>query len=79
MTEKLKPTSAEFLVLCRAQLALIEELGAKGPNDRVLMEVARHCRLANDLRWAYEDEHKASLDAKEARERAHRDQLAEAA
>jgi hypothetical protein len=79
MTEKLKPTSAELLVRCRAKLSLIEELGAKGPNERVLMEVANHCWLANQLRWAWEDEHKAALAAKESRAKAHRDQVAEAA
>jgi hypothetical protein len=77
MTEKLKPTSAELLVRSRHQLTLIEEIGAKGPDDRVLMEAARNCALANQLRWALEDEHKAALAAKELRAKAHRDQVAE--
>lgn len=78
MSEENKVTSAELIVRCRQQLTLIEELGAKGPNDRVLMEVAEHCRLANQLRWAFEDEHKEALAEKESRGLAHRNQMAEA-
>jgi hypothetical protein len=68
--------SSELIAKCRRQLTAIEELSAKGPNERVLMEVARHCALANQMRWAFEDEHKRERAAADTRGLAHRDQIA---
>lgn len=76
MTQEPKVTSAELLAKCRRQLTLIEELSARGPTDSALMEAARHCALANQMRWAFEDEHKRERSAAENRGLTYRDKIA---
>jgi hypothetical protein len=68
--------SSELIAKCRRQLSVIEEMSAKGMNDQVLTEMARHSALANQLRSAGEAEFRAAREAETARGLAHRDQLA---
>jgi len=49
--------SAELIVRCRRQLALIEECSAKGIDERAAYEIAAFAGLAQQLRWAAEDEY----------------------
>jgi hypothetical protein len=71
--------SSELIAKCRRQLSLIEEMSAKGPNENVLVEMARHSALANQLRSIGEAEFRAMREATDTRGLAHRDQIAGAA
>lgn len=72
-----KVNSSELLVRCKAHLARIEEMAAKGMNDRrVLMEVARFAGAAYLLRWEAEAEYEMATRAQQTQDRVHRDAAA---
>jgi len=69
--------TSELIVRCKAHLARIEEMAAKGmKDDSVLLEVARFAGVAHMLRWEAESEYDLVRQAKETRERAQRDAAA---
>jgi len=68
--------SSELIAKCRRQLTVIEEMSAKGITDQVLIEMARHSALANQMRSAGEAEFRAAREAETDRGLAHREQIA---
>lgn len=70
--------TAELIVLCRQQLARIEEKSARGVDEVAVMEIAAFAGLATQLRYAAEMEYEERCGDEERRSLMGRERPAEA-
>jgi hypothetical protein len=70
-------STAELIVLCRRQLAKVEELCAKGVDESSAYEIAAFVGIARRLHWAAEDEYREYWNARNRRGVERRERVAE--